>query len=137
MTAAVQRWTRRVPQYTPPPDVDLTTMLARLREWQPFDGDALLDDVGSAMDECVPAEEQVEELAQRLRGHLMRLVAVAVASGQQDTATLWLIERARTLRSEDALGDHRKAVGHLRRMAWTVSELYEQLVATRCLREAA
>jgi len=34
-------------------------------------------------------------------------------------------------------GDHWKAVGHLRRMGWTVNELLERLVSAKCLNEAA
>ncbi|MFB6931311.1 hypothetical protein [Streptomyces chartreusis] len=33
--------------------------------------------------------------------------------------------------------DHVKAVRHLRRMAWSVNELHERLVAIRCIKEAA
>ncbi|MER5918470.1 DUF6415 family natural product biosynthesis protein [Streptomyces sp. NPDC001982] len=104
-------------------------MLSKVRQWQPFDGGALLDDGGAVLDDYVPAAEQVEELAQRLRGHLMRLVDIAVAAGaeQRDTVTAGLIERARTVRSEDVPGGCWKAVGHLRRMGWTVNELHERL----------
>lgn len=140
MTAAVQRWTRPVRTWTPPLDPDaLHSVLTKVRQWQPFDGDALLHDVGVALDDCIPPEEQVDGLAQRLRGHLMRLVDIAVAAEaeQRGTEAAQLIEQARTVRSEDLPGDHWKAVGQLRRMSWTVNELLERLVATRCLKEAA
>ncbi|WP_063766946.1 DUF6415 family natural product biosynthesis protein [Streptomyces sp. NRRL S-813] len=113
-------------------------MLSRIRRWEPFDGDALLEDVGAVLDDCIPAEH-VDELAQRLRGHLMRLVDIAVATGAErgDTATAGLVERARAVRCEAVPGDRWKAVGYLRRMGWTVQELHERLVAADCLREAA
>ncbi|GED90682.1 hypothetical protein TNCT6_77670 [Streptomyces sp. 6-11-2] len=116
----------------------LATVLQKVRKWQAFDGDALLDDVGAVLDDCIPAEEYVDELAQRLRGHLMQLVTIAVAAEaeQRDETAARLVDRARTLRTEDMPGDHWKAVGHLRRMGWTVNELLERLVATRCLKEA-
>ncbi|WP_225080977.1 DUF6415 family natural product biosynthesis protein [Streptomyces sp. CoT10] len=142
MTAAgaVPRFTRPVPPWTPPLDSDaLATVLQKVRKWQVFDGDALLDDVGAVLDDCIPAEDQVDELAQRLRGHLMRLVTIAVAAEaeQRDETAARLVERARRLRTEDVPEGHWKAVGHLRRMGWTVNELLERLVATRCLKEAA
>ncbi|MGW0628505.1 DUF6415 family natural product biosynthesis protein [Streptomyces sp. NPDC002758] len=141
MTAPIplQRWTRPVQRWTPPLDAEgLAAVLAKFREWEAFDGEALLDDVAVALDDVVPAEELVDELAQRLRGHLMRLVSIAVAAeAEEDAATAYLIERARTVRVEELPGDRWKAVGHLRRMGWTVNELMERLVATRCLKEAA
>ncbi|WP_406723444.1 DUF6415 family natural product biosynthesis protein [Streptomyces sp. GD-15H] len=141
MTApgTVQRFTRPVPRWTPPLSGDeLATVLHRIRSWQAFDGDALLDDVAAALDDVPPAEEDVEEIAQRLRGHLMRLVTIAVAAeAEQDATAAQLIGQARTLRAEDVPGHHRKAIGHLRRMGWTANELLERLVATRCLKEVA
>lgn len=110
----------------------------RLAHAPPQNGEALLDDVAAALDEAIPAEERIDELAQRLRGHLMQLVNIAVAAGaEDDEATAQLIAQARTIRSVRAPGDHWKAVGHLRRMGWTVNELLERLVSTKCLRETA
>ncbi|MEU2264899.1 DUF6415 family natural product biosynthesis protein [Streptomyces olindensis] len=127
-----------VQQREPVGEETLTTLLAALRAWTPLDGGALLDDVGKVLDDVVPGEEQVEELAERLRGHLMRLVDVALANeaGEDDQAAE-LIARARDVRSEEVPGDHWRAVGHLRRMAWVVNELLERLGAIRCLKEYA
>lgn len=136
---AVQRFTRPVPQWTPPlTGGELTTVLDRLCGWTAFDGGALLDDAATVLDDVPPAEENTEEIAERLRRHLMRLVHIAIAAevGQDPTAAQ-LIEQARTLRAEDLPGDHRKAIGHLRRMGWTASELLDRLVAVRCLKEVA
>lgn len=141
MTAsgAAQRFPRPVPRWTPPLDSEaLASVLDRLHGWQAYDGGALLDDVAAALDEVVPAEEHMDELAQRLRGHLMQLVNIAVAAeGEDDAATAYLIARARTVRVEELPGGHWPAVGHLRRMAWVVNELMERMVTIRCLREAA
>jgi hypothetical protein len=136
---AVQRFTLPVDQWAPPLSGDaLATVLAKLRGWTAFDGGALLDDVAAVLDDVPPPEEDTEELAERLRGHLMRLVHIAVATeAGQDTAAAQLIERARTVRAEDLPGGHCATIGHLRRMGWTANELLERLVATKCLKAAA
>lgn len=136
----VQRWTRPVVPWRPPLDqAAMERVLEKVRQWQPFDGDALLDDVAAVLDEYVPDEESVDEIALRLRGHLMRLVNIAIAAEaeQRDKSAAQLIERARALRCEELPGDHWRTVGHLRRMGWTANELLERLVATKCLKEAA
>ncbi|WP_406471986.1 DUF6415 family natural product biosynthesis protein (plasmid) [Streptomyces hirsutus] len=135
----VQRLTRPVPRWTPPLSGDeLATVLDKIRTWQAFDGDALLNDVAAALDDVPPAEEDVEEIAQQLRSHLMRLVTIAIAAeAEQDATAAQLIEQARTLCAKDLPGNRWKAVGHLRRMGWAVNELLEQLVALRCLKEVA
>lgn len=136
---AIQRFTRPAQPWEPPLDrAVLETVLARVRQWQPFDGGALLDDVAATLDDVIP-EENVEEIAQRLRGHLMQLVTIAVAAeeDQRDTTAAQLIGQARTLHADDVPGDHWKAIGYLRRMGWIVNELLERLVATRCLKEVA
>ncbi|MCT9010324.1 DUF6415 family natural product biosynthesis protein [Streptomyces rhizosphaerihabitans] len=131
---------RPVPPWALPLDGDeLRSVLSAVRRWQPFDGVGLLDDVGAVLDDVVPPEEALEDHALRLRGHLMQLVAIAVAAeaGQKDTETERLIEHARWLRAQDMPGDHHQAVGHLRRMAWSVDLLHERLGALKCIREAA
>ncbi|MFJ6636733.1 DUF6415 family natural product biosynthesis protein [Streptomyces sp. NPDC091376] len=123
--------------WTPPLDAEgLAHVIACLRGWQAFDGEALLDDVADALDDVVPAEADVDDLAERLRGHLMRLVNIAVANEaeQRDEAAARLIERARVLRVEELPGGHWNAVGHLRRMGWIASELLERLVERRCVK---
>ncbi|MER5387219.1 DUF6415 family natural product biosynthesis protein [Streptomyces sp. NPDC002688] len=137
---AILRCTMPVPDWAPPLDHEaLETVLTKVRGWQPFDGESLLDDVGAVLDGVVPGEEALEGHGLRLRGHLMQLVAIAVAgkAGQMDSEVEQLIERARRLRAEAMPGDHLQAVGHLRRMAWSVNELHERLGALKCLREAA
>ncbi|MFD8194700.1 integrase core domain-containing protein [Streptomyces wuyuanensis] len=57
----------------------LAHVLARHRGWEAFDGEAHLDDVADVLDDVVPAEADVDDVAERLRGHLVRLVNIAVA----------------------------------------------------------
>lgn len=129
--ATVQRWAFG-------DEATLTALLEAVRAWTPLDGDALLDDVGAVLDNVVPGEDDVEELAERLRGHLMRLVAIAVASeAGEDEQAAALIDRAREIRAEDMPGNHHRAVGHLRRMAWALNELLERLGTLQCLKEFA
>ncbi|MFI5888319.1 DUF6415 family natural product biosynthesis protein [Streptomyces sp. NPDC051554] len=130
MTPA-SRWTPPVEATTPPLDsARLEAILDKVRDWQPFNGDAVLDDVGAVLDDFVLPEESLDDHAQRLRGHSMRLVDIAVAAQaeRKDKAAARLIDRARAVRSEEVPGDHRQAVGHLRRMAWSVNELLDLLV---------
>ncbi|MGC2997289.1 DUF6415 family natural product biosynthesis protein [Streptomyces sp. G35A] len=112
-------------------------MLYRLRGWTAFDGDAVLDDVAAALDDVPPVEEDTVGIAEQLCGHLKRLVTIAVAAeAEEDTATAQLIAQARTLHAKDVPGDYQRAVGHVRRLGWTASELFDRLVAVRCLKDA-
>ncbi|WP_432041777.1 DUF6415 family natural product biosynthesis protein [Streptomyces cadmiisoli] len=137
--ATLTGFTRHTSQWSPPlQGAELDRVLTKIRHWTPFDGDALLDDIGAVLDDVVPSEEHSEEFARRLRGHLMQLVNIAVAAGaEEDITAAQLIRQARVLRTAEVPGDRWKAVGHLRRMGWTLSELYERLVAAKCLKEAA
>ncbi|WP_437069997.1 DUF6415 family natural product biosynthesis protein [Streptomyces sp. enrichment culture] len=112
-------------------------MLERVRDWQPFDGCALLDDVAAVLDDVPPSEGDAVQLAERLRGHLARLVTIAVASeAEQDTAAAQLVLRARTLHADSLPRGRQAAMAHLRRLGWTANELHDRLVAIRCLKEA-
>ncbi|MFE2648001.1 DUF6415 family natural product biosynthesis protein [Streptomyces nigra] len=133
MTATSALTTRPVEWWTPP-DLDLAGVLEKLQRWQPFDGSAFLDDV-EALLEGVPAEERVEDFAERLRGYSMLLVDIALAHGMQDSATSRLIAQARVVRCEEVPGGFWQAVGLLRRMALALDALHEHLVATRCMKE--
>ncbi|KUJ58393.1 hypothetical protein ADL25_03575 [Streptomyces sp. NRRL F-5122] len=138
MTATRDR-ARPAVTWTPPLDSEaLSHLLTKIHAWEAYDGEALLDDVATVLDEVIPEEEHVEDLAERLRSHLQRLVHIAVAAEtERDEQTARVIEQARAVRAKALPGDPRKAVGHLRRLGWTVNELMERLVATRCLKEAA
>ncbi|MEJ8632427.1 DUF6415 family natural product biosynthesis protein [Streptomyces sp. MS2.AVA.5] len=111
-------------------------MLEKFRRWDPYDSNALLDDVGLVMDEVPPPEDALEELAERLRGHLMQLVDIAIGAevDDKDEEAAALIERARAVRSEEMPGDHRNGSAHLRRLAWAVNELLERMVSTGCVK---
>lgn len=117
----------------------LRATVDRIRRWEPYDGDALLDDVGAVMDDVTPRQEDLDALAQRLHGHLTQLVGIAVATeaDQKDAEARRLTQQARTVCAEDMPGDYTKAVGRLRRMAWSVNELLERLIALKYLKEAA
>ncbi|WP_173263154.1 DUF6415 family natural product biosynthesis protein [Streptomyces pacificus] len=89
------------PPWTPPLDsADLADALAKIRQWGPYDGDAWLDDVADALDSVPPAEEEIEELGQRLRGHLMQLVSIALngEAERRDERASSRIHRARAVR---------------------------------------
>ncbi|MFE0921267.1 DUF6415 family natural product biosynthesis protein [Streptomyces nigra] len=135
MTATSALTTRPVERWTPP-DLDLAGVLEKLQRWQPFDGSAFLDDVEILL-EGVPAEEQVEDFAERLRGYSMLLVDIALAhAAPQDDTTSRLIAQARVVRCEEVPGGFWRAVGLLRRMALALDALHEHLVAIRCMKEA-
>lgn len=128
------------PSWTSPPaPSELANVLAKIRQWTPYDGDALLEDVGAVLDDVVPREEELEDHARRLGGHLMRLVDIAVAAeaGQDDQEADRLIRQAREVRALKMPGGHLPAVGYLRRMAWSVNELLERLAVVGHLKEAA
>ncbi|MFC7841865.1 DUF6415 family natural product biosynthesis protein [Streptomyces sp. NPDC057382] len=114
----------------------LRWVLQKVQTWAPYVDGHLLDDIARVVDDYTPTEAEVDDSALRLRGHLMRLVRLAdAAQVTQDERVTELVERARTVRSEELPGDHRRAVGHIRRMAWTLEELLDRLVAVQCLAE--
>ncbi|MFJ2895833.1 DUF6415 family natural product biosynthesis protein [Streptomyces sp. NPDC087218] len=115
----------------------LNWMLGKVQRWQPYvDGD-LLDDVAAVLDDYVPSEDEAEVLATRLRGHLRRMVQLAVTSqvDQRDPEVADLVKRAQDARSTALGEDHSEAVGHLRQLAWTLDAFLECLVENQCLRE--
>jgi len=128
------------PSWAPPLDTSaLADVLEKLRRWTPYDDDALLEDVGAVLDDFVPSKDDVEGHAQRLRAHLVRLESIAVAQGasQRDPEADRLVRQARDVRAEELPAGHMAAVGHVRRLAWSVHELLERLTAIKCVREAA
>ncbi|MEU9014655.1 DUF6415 family natural product biosynthesis protein [Streptomyces sp. NPDC048479] len=142
MTAQIEipRWDHPVRAADLPFDPErLRWVLGRVQKWQPYVDGSLLDDVATVLDNYTPSEDEIDDNAMRLRGHLMRLVNLAVTAKvvEQDEQVAQLVERARTFRAEELPGDHRKAVGHVRRLAWTLNELLERLVENQCLKEAA
>ncbi|MFF5160695.1 DUF6415 family natural product biosynthesis protein [Streptomyces sp. NPDC000348] len=95
----------------------LTKVLEKVRRWTPFVGGALLDEVATRLDDVIPSGNDLANLAQRLHGHLIRLVniAVAAATDSKDTEAGRLARRARDLRAESTPDDHQSADASLRR----------------------
>lgn len=140
MTAALRYGPQLLPKWTPPLNADeLHFLLVKVRRWQPFDGEAVLDDISAVLDECMPSEERVSPLTMRLRGHLSRLVEIAVASEADpaDRIISQLVAQARTLPPTALPDDYTAAVEQLRRTGWIVNELFERLTTLGCLKEAA
>lgn len=134
--------TPTIPRWKPPLDsAGLNDVLGLLRRWAwtALDTEALLDDVAMALDDIAPSQEHIQELVQRFRGHLMQLVDIAVSTRvwQKSAYADTLIQRARALRAEEMPGDYRRAVLHLRQMAWGTSELLDRLVALDSIKGAA
>lgn len=117
----------------------LVGLLAKMHSWQPFDGDALLDDVAAALDDVAPEAEDIGELTARLSRHLVQLVhiAAAVQAERPDECIARLLAWARPLADAELPADRRESVGHVRRIGWAVDGLLERLVETRSLRAAA
>lgn len=126
-------------RWSPPLDAAaLIQVMKKIQTWEPLNGDALLDDVATALDDLPPREDEALELAQRLDGHLTRLTDIAVASrADQDAYAAVLIRRGHALRSQPAPDRHRVSTAHLRRVGWLVAELLDRLVEMKCLKAAA
>ncbi|PCG85477.1 hypothetical protein CIB93_14075 [Streptomyces sp. WZ.A104] len=139
--ATSPRWTHsQVPLWEPPLDADsLAGVLDRLRSWTPLDGDALLDDVATALDDVPPAEAEAVRLTARLQGQLAQLLDIAVAaeSGRRDGYVATLVQRARELAREAPCGMPSERVPHLRQVAWVAGELLDRLAARRELKTVA
>jgi hypothetical protein len=138
MTDTVQApgWTHPVRQAVLPGTPEgLKRLLEKVQNWAPYVDGLLLDDVAAVLDDHMPGEDEVVEHAQRLSSHLMRLVNLAVASkvDQRDRKVADLVARGCELRSEELPGGYGQAVGHIRRMAWTLNELLELMVKHQCL----
>jgi hypothetical protein len=139
-TETAPRWEHSVRPADRPFDPDrLRWVLKKVQQWAPYVDCLLLDDLAIVLDDYTPTEDEVEDIALRLRGHLMRLVNLAVTSqaDEQDQEVAELVTTGRAIRDEELPGGHHQAVGHVRRMAWTVNELLERLVENQCLKAAA
>ncbi|MFI2289798.1 DUF6415 family natural product biosynthesis protein [Streptomyces niveus] len=127
-----------VERWSPPLDSEgLARIASLLRQVKPLEG--IVDDVGDVLGEQDPGESEFGEIAERLRGDLLRLVAIANAAGNGDgdAEVCRLLQRARTLRSEALPDDSRQALGQLGRMAGLVNDLLERLVETNIVKEVA
>ncbi|MER7779982.1 DUF6415 family natural product biosynthesis protein [Streptomyces sp. NPDC096191] len=65
---------------------ELAGVLTKLRQSTPYDGEAVLDDIGAVLDDVLPPRDLLADLAVRLSGHLARLadIAIATKAGQAD-----------------------------------------------------
>ncbi|MET7716306.1 DUF6415 family natural product biosynthesis protein [Streptomyces sp. NPDC005407] len=117
----------------------LTHLLGKMTGWTPYDAEALLDDVGDALDDLAPDRTELPVLVQRLQGHLKQLenIAIAAKADQRDAYAATLIERSRGLRAKAVPSEFDQAKGYMLRVGWVVSELVDRLVATQCLKGAA
>ncbi|MBZ6193504.1 hypothetical protein KVH07_11250 [Streptomyces olivaceus] len=71
-------WSHPVRAAVPPfTGAGLRRVLEKVQCWAPYVDRLLLDDVAAVLDDYTPTEHEVDEHAQRLRGHLTRLVRVA------------------------------------------------------------
>ncbi|MFF8399833.1 DUF6415 family natural product biosynthesis protein [Streptomyces sp. NPDC016172] len=136
-TDAAPRWDHPVAPARLPQQRAVEEALAKIRAWNPYDGDAWLDDVADALDDVPPAEDKVDDLALCLRGHLMQLVSIAISreADKRDERVTPLIARAREARESELPGDYPKAINHLRRMGWAVNELLDVLVEIGTLKQ--
>ncbi|MFI5814876.1 DUF6415 family natural product biosynthesis protein [Streptomyces sp. NPDC051643] len=117
----------------------LAELLEAVQRWEPYDGDALLDDVAAALDDVAPPAADVEGLAVRLDRHLVQLVNIAAVAeaDQPDARTARLVAWARSAHATTLPAGRTEAVGHLRRVGLLVDGLLERLVETKNIREAA
>ncbi|MEU6434457.1 DUF6415 family natural product biosynthesis protein [Streptomyces albidoflavus] len=115
---------------------DLARIADRLRRLRPLD--SILDDIGDVIADQDPPAADAPKLAERLRGDLVRLENVAVATGDRDPQVAGLVRQARTLRATDLpTTAHPATVAHLRRLAVVAEALLERLAETGTLRPCA
>ncbi|MGW3149776.1 DUF6415 family natural product biosynthesis protein [Streptomyces sp. NPDC001177] len=132
---AAPRWDHPVESAERPEEAAVLDALAKIRAWNPYDGDAMLDDVADALDTVPTPEDNVEELGQRLRGHLMQLMGITNNYGaEEQNQPEPRIKQARHMCEEEMPGDYRQALGHLRQMGWAVNELLDLLVERRIVK---
>ncbi|MFE7711287.1 DUF6415 family natural product biosynthesis protein [Streptomyces sp. NPDC057486] len=132
--------TPNVPKWTPPLDPDdLRHVLERITAWSPLDVEAIFDDLDTTIGNQPPSEATTPALVERLRTHLTRLSAIAVADPKfppTDEVTQ-LIERGRPMQDARLPADRQQAVGMARRMAVVASDLVEELIEARYIKDVA
>lgn len=126
--------TGHVPHGWAEDETSVARLLSSLRSWTPLDGGAVLDDVAAA-DECLDTGAAAV-IAGRLFGPLGQLADIAVC-GQVVQSSAYvglLVQQARVLGAEPqaTIAD----LPRLRRMAWIISELLDQLAALQVIKEA-
>ncbi|MGW2474923.1 DUF6415 family natural product biosynthesis protein [Streptomyces sp. NPDC001665] len=127
----------RAPQWTPPLDAEgLRSVLERIKNWTPFDVEAVFDDLDTAIGDQPPPVATTGALVDRLRGHLKQLSDIALADEQYPPTVemVRLVARGIPLREERAPVDYRQAVGLARRLAFVASDLVEELIEARYIK---
>ncbi|MFJ7489648.1 DUF6415 family natural product biosynthesis protein [Streptomyces sp. NPDC097727] len=131
---------RAVPKWTPPLDEDgLRHVLERITAWSPLDVEAIFDDLDTTIGNQPPPEATIPALVERLCSHLKRLSAIAVADHTfpPTDEMAQLIERGRLMQDARLPADHQQAVGMARRMAFVTSDLVEELIEARYIKDVA
>ncbi|MFA3873007.1 DUF6415 family natural product biosynthesis protein [Streptomyces sp. MMCC 100] len=129
----------RTRQWTPPLDAEgLRSVLERIKNWKPLDVEEVFDDLNTAIGDQTPPVAVTDTLVDRLGGHLKQLSDIAVADEQYPPTAemLQLVARGVSLREERAPADYRQAVGLARRLAFVTSDLVEELIQARYIKEA-
>ncbi len=127
------------PQWTPPLDVEgLRSVLERIMNWKPLDVEEVFDDLDTAIGNQPPPVTTTGALVDRLRGHLKQLSDIAVADERYPPTAgmVQLVARGVPLREERTPADYRQAVGLARRLAFVTSDLVEELIEARYIKEA-
>ncbi|MGW9287662.1 DUF6415 family natural product biosynthesis protein [Streptomyces albidoflavus] len=129
----------RTPQWAPPLDTEgLRSVLERMKDWKPFDVEEVFDDLDTAIGDQPPPVATTGALVDRLRGHLKQLSDIAFADERYSPTVEMarLVSRGVPLRKEPAPVDYRQAVGLARRLAFVASDLVEELIEARYIKEA-
>ncbi|MFE3519126.1 DUF6415 family natural product biosynthesis protein [Streptomyces sp. NPDC059166] len=129
----------RTPQWIPPLDAEcLRFVLERMKDWKPFDVEEVFDDLDTAIGDQPPPVATTGALVDRLRGHLKQLSDIALADDQYPPTVemVRLVSRGVPLREERTPADYRQAVGLARRLAFVASDLVEELIEARYIKEA-
>lgn len=130
---------RRVTKWTPPLDAEgLWSVLERIKNWKPLDVEKVFDDLDTAIGNQTPPVATTGALIDRLRSHLKQLSDIAVADEQYPPTAemVQLVERGVPLREERVPAGHQQAVGLARRLAFVTSDLVEELIKARYIKEA-
>ncbi|MFI9040886.1 DUF6415 family natural product biosynthesis protein [Streptomyces sp. NPDC053726] len=124
--------------WTPPLDADgLKYVLERITAWKPLDVGAIFDDLDTAIGNQSPPVATTVPLVERLRGHLASLSDIAVADPKfpPTDVMVQLIERGRPMRKEHIRADRKQTIGLARRLAFVLSDLVEELIEARYIKD--
>ncbi|MFD8263295.1 hypothetical protein ACFV19_31300 [Streptomyces griseoluteus] len=135
MTATASLQAQTIERWTPP-DVDPLAVLEKLRQWQPFDGDAFMYVVGTVLEYELPRSRWRTSPSACAASRMAWWTSLSRLP-RRTTPPPSSSNKARAVRAEEAPGGFWQAVGHLRRMALALETLHEHLVDAKCVKEAA